>query len=123
MRQLLTSVTPRPQVISITDGEPAGEPNNTILQVIKGAKNLCANSPYGPGAIAFQIAQVRGPASSPGQLRTKTQGPSDVPCRSSSSYTTRLKLMHWEGVFSNNFETRTGGQGPEGAGVPGHAGQ
>ena len=56
------------QVISITDGEPAGEPNNTILHVIKGAKNLCANSPYGPGAIAFQIAQVRrqdpGPAAS-----------------------------------------------------------
>ena len=58
----LTSCTRRFQVISITDGEPAGEPNNTILQVIKGAKNLCANSPYGPGAIAFQIAQVRVPA-------------------------------------------------------------
>ena len=47
------------QVIVITDGEPAGEPNTTILNVIKGAKNMCANSPYGPGAIAFEFAQVR----------------------------------------------------------------
>ena len=47
-----------PQVIVITDGEPAGEPPNTISNVIKGAKNLCANSQYGPGAIAFQFAQV-----------------------------------------------------------------
>ena len=47
------------QVIAITDGEPAGEPNTTILNVIKNAKNMCANSPYGPGAIAFEFAQVR----------------------------------------------------------------
>ena len=47
------------QVIAITDGEPAGEPVTTVLNVIKSAKNMCANSPYGPGAIAFQFAQVR----------------------------------------------------------------
>ena len=46
-------------MIAITDGEPAGEPVTTILNVIKGAKNMCANSPYGPGAIAFEFAQVR----------------------------------------------------------------
>jgi hypothetical protein len=47
------------QVIAITDGEPAGEPNTTVLNVIKNAKTMCANSPYGPGAIAFEFAQVR----------------------------------------------------------------
>ena len=47
------------QVIAITDGEPAGEPSTTILNVIKGAKQMCANSQYGPGAIAFEFAQVR----------------------------------------------------------------
>ncbi len=52
-------VTLTVQVIAITDGEPAGEPNTTVLNVIKNAKTMCANSPYGPGAIAFEFAQVR----------------------------------------------------------------
>ena len=45
-------------VITITDGEPTGEPANTVAQVIKTAKNLVTNSIYGPGAIAFEFAQV-----------------------------------------------------------------
>ena len=45
-------------VIIITDGEPTGEPRTTVAQVIKNAKNMCMNSPYGPGAIAFEFAQV-----------------------------------------------------------------
>ena len=47
------------QVIAITDGEPAGEPINTTANVIRNAKGLVASSQYGPGAIAFQFAQVR----------------------------------------------------------------
>lgn len=45
-------------VIAITDGEPTAEPQNIILDVIKNAKSICANSVYGPGAIAFEFAQV-----------------------------------------------------------------
>ena len=45
-------------VIIITDGEPTGEPQSTVAQVIKNAKNISMNSPYGPGAIAFEFAQV-----------------------------------------------------------------
>lgn len=45
-------------VIIITDGEPTGEPKATVAQVIKNAKNISMNSPFGPGAIAFEFAQV-----------------------------------------------------------------
>jgi hypothetical protein len=45
-------------VITITDGEPTGEPQNTVANVIKNAKNMCASSIYGPNAIAFEFAQV-----------------------------------------------------------------
>lgn len=45
-------------IITITDGQPAGESPNTIFSVIKDAKNALMRSPYGPGAIAFQFAQV-----------------------------------------------------------------
>ncbi|KAK9802942.1 hypothetical protein WJX72_002270 [[Myrmecia] bisecta] len=45
-------------VIVITDGEPSGEPNGTVAQTIKMAKALVANSPYGPGAVALEFAQV-----------------------------------------------------------------
>ena len=40
-------------------GEPTGEPKNRVGQVISQAKALGANSQYGPGAIAFEFAQVR----------------------------------------------------------------
>ena len=45
-------------VITITDGEPTGEPRPTVVNVIKQAKNMCMNSQYGPGAITFEFAQV-----------------------------------------------------------------
>ena len=45
-------------VITITDGEPVGEPQYTVSHVIKSAKAMVANSVYGPGAIAFEFAQV-----------------------------------------------------------------
>jgi hypothetical protein len=45
-------------VIVITDGEPTGEPPNSVANAIKNAKNLVSNSRYGPGAVAFEFAQV-----------------------------------------------------------------
>ena len=45
-------------VIVITDGEPTGEPADRVVQVIKNAKALATSSPYGPGSIAFEFAQV-----------------------------------------------------------------
>jgi len=45
-------------VICITDGEPTGEPENKVVSVIKEAKKIATNSPYGPGSIAFEFAQV-----------------------------------------------------------------
>ena len=42
----------------LPDGEPTGEPPGTVVNVIKGAKNLVSNSQYGPGAVAFEFAQV-----------------------------------------------------------------
>lgn len=45
-------------VITITDGHPAGENSSTIFKVIKDAKARLANSRFGPGAVAFQFAQV-----------------------------------------------------------------
>lgn len=45
-------------VIVITDGEPTGEPKTAVAQAIKNAKNMTMSSQYGPGAIAFEFAQV-----------------------------------------------------------------
>ncbi|KAK9355353.1 hypothetical protein V1523DRAFT_405534 [Lipomyces doorenjongii] len=45
-------------IIAITDGQPAGEDSRTVFDVIKGAKRSLASSRYGPGAVAFQFAQV-----------------------------------------------------------------
>lgn len=45
-------------VITITDGQPAGEPSNQVFRVIKDAKSFMIRTPYGAGAIAFQFAQV-----------------------------------------------------------------
>ena len=45
-------------VITITDGEPTGEPETKIVKVIKAIKQFAANSQYGPGAVAFEFAQV-----------------------------------------------------------------
>lgn len=45
-------------VITITDGEPVGEPSYMVSHVIKNAKAMVSNSVYGPGAISFEFAQV-----------------------------------------------------------------
>ncbi|ODQ63531.1 hypothetical protein NADFUDRAFT_7499, partial [Nadsonia fulvescens var. elongata DSM 6958] len=45
-------------VITITDGQPQGESDGTIFRTIKQAKDIVSSSRYGPGALAFQFAQV-----------------------------------------------------------------
>lgn len=45
-------------IVTITDGQPAGESTNTVFSVIKDTKKFLSNTPYGPGACAFQFAQV-----------------------------------------------------------------
>ncbi|KAL8724730.1 MAG: hypothetical protein Q9181_006700 [Wetmoreana brouardii] len=46
-------------VITVTDGNPAGELNQMIYEVIGSASNELSRLPqYGPGAISFQFAQV-----------------------------------------------------------------
>ncbi|KAF5093007.1 hypothetical protein D0Z03_002596 [Geotrichum reessii] len=45
-------------VITITDGQPAGEKESTIFSVIKDTKRFFSKSPYTPGGCAFQFAQV-----------------------------------------------------------------
>ena len=46
-------------VITITDGQPAGENINALADVIRYASNELSRMPqYGPGAMSFQIAQV-----------------------------------------------------------------
>ncbi|KIW00041.1 hypothetical protein, variant [Verruconis gallopava] len=44
-------------VIIITDGQPAGEPQNAIFDAIKYASQEVSRQ-FGPGGIAFQVAQV-----------------------------------------------------------------
>ena len=45
-------------VIVLTDGQPAGEPQNAIFDTIRNANMELQRSRYGAGAVAFQIAQV-----------------------------------------------------------------
>ena len=46
-------------VIAITDGQPAGEPSNTVFDVIRNVSTELSRMPqYGHGACAFQFAQV-----------------------------------------------------------------
>lgn len=47
-------------VITITDGEPTSEPESKIVKVIRNMKAYAAKSQYGPGAVAFEFAQVSG---------------------------------------------------------------
>jgi uncharacterized protein YegL len=46
-------------VITITDGEPSDKPQDKIVSVIQECRARLA-SRYGPNAVAFQFAQVRG---------------------------------------------------------------
>ena len=45
-------------VIAITDGQPAGEPTDAVFDAVRYANNEVSRSPFGPGAVAFQFAQV-----------------------------------------------------------------
>lgn len=46
-------------VITITDGQPAGEPQGAVFDTIRYAsRELSRNPRYGQGAISFQFAQV-----------------------------------------------------------------
>ncbi|KAK3079859.1 hypothetical protein LTR53_020568, partial [Teratosphaeriaceae sp. CCFEE 6253] len=44
--------------ICITDGQPAGENANELTETVRYALDNARRSPYGPGAVAFQFAQV-----------------------------------------------------------------
>ncbi|KAK4546377.1 hypothetical protein LTR36_002054 [Oleoguttula mirabilis] len=45
-------------IISITDGQPAGETSNALVETVRYAVDNTRRSNYGPGAVAFQFAQV-----------------------------------------------------------------
>jgi hypothetical protein len=45
-------------IICITDGQPAGENQNTLVETVRYAVDSAGRSSYGPGAVAFQFAQV-----------------------------------------------------------------
>jgi len=45
-------------IITITDGQPAGEPNGSVFEAVKYASNELSRTPYGKGAVSFQFAQV-----------------------------------------------------------------
>jgi len=46
-------------IISITDGQPAGERQNDLVDTVRYAVQEASNArEYGPGAVAFQFAQV-----------------------------------------------------------------
>lgn len=45
-------------IISITDGQPAGEDQNALVEAVRYAVGNASQSQYGKGAVAFQFAQV-----------------------------------------------------------------
>ncbi|KFY61558.1 hypothetical protein V497_02897 [Pseudogymnoascus sp. VKM F-4516 (FW-969)] len=45
-------------IITITDGQPAGESGTAVFDAIRYASNELSRSPYGKGAVSFQFAQV-----------------------------------------------------------------
>ena len=45
-------------VIAIADGQPAGEPLNTVFDVIRNVSTELSGMPCGRGACVFQFAQV-----------------------------------------------------------------
>lgn len=45
-------------IISITDGQPAGENANALIETVQYAVQAAQRSQYGKGAVAFQFAQV-----------------------------------------------------------------
>lgn len=45
-------------IITITDGQPAGEDRSTIVRVITNANRELSRTRYGSDALSFQFAQV-----------------------------------------------------------------
>lgn len=45
-------------VITVTDGQPAGEAQNAVFDAIGQAFNTLSRTQYGKGALAFEFAQV-----------------------------------------------------------------
>ncbi|KAK6348918.1 hypothetical protein TWF730_009680 [Orbilia blumenaviensis] len=45
-------------IITITDGQPAGEPESAVQDAVKSASDDLSRTQYGPGAVSFQFAQV-----------------------------------------------------------------
>jgi hypothetical protein len=45
-------------IITITDGQPAGEPHDTVASTIRYASEEVSRTQYGRGAISFQFSQV-----------------------------------------------------------------
>ena len=45
-------------VITITDGQPAGEAQTALFDAIRNAATELGRTRYGPGAVSFQFAQV-----------------------------------------------------------------
>ncbi|KAK4058351.1 hypothetical protein OIO90_000509 [Microbotryomycetes sp. JL221] len=45
-------------VIMVTDGEPTGEDRQTLVNVIRHAKDQLSNTRYGPDALSIELAQV-----------------------------------------------------------------
>lgn len=59
MRSLRSGRMRKPYlIITITDGQPAGEPQNAVFDTVREAVREVSQSQYGSGAIAFQFAQV-----------------------------------------------------------------
>lgn len=75
------------------------------MQVIQQAKNLCQNSQYGPGAIAFEFAQVH-------SLRGTRH----------ACFTLSLSLAPYTRT-STFLAVCAGGQGHQSSAIPGTAGQ
>lgn len=45
-------------IITITDGQPAGEPHDTVANTIRYASEEVSRTQYGRGAVSFQFSQV-----------------------------------------------------------------
>lgn len=45
-------------IITITDGQPAGEPHDTVANAIRYATEEVSRTQYGRGAVSFQFSQV-----------------------------------------------------------------
>lgn len=78
-------------IISITDGQPAGENQGELMETVRYAVDSARRSQYGQGAVAFQFAQVGNDEKATEFLAKLDNDPtvgSEVDCTSSTSYST-----------------------------------